>query len=423
MKNLIIKKETVKIFIFVIIYKIILDLAYYFIISPIWAYAKFTFQFNAVKLIESYVLLFIVFLLIPKSSKKISSIIIWGLFLISYVPMLTLFALMDESRIFMYAATFFWAIVYLIMRIKIPKLNIKKLKQSKIIRRIIFITIPVISFFLIYKYLGLKLNFSFVNEYEIRSHYISLNIPFAGYILNWSAIIIIPFLSIFFFIKKKWIPLILVLMLQIILFSATGHKSYLFITPFIFAISWIASKKYPIKWMLLGLLAVVIISSLSYYLIDDIWLPSLFIRRTLFVPAQLTFFYCDFFSDHQFTFFSQHRFFRNFIDYPYHLDPPHLIAENYYNKDSNANNGIVSDGYMNLGFIGMFIWAILLSFILKLTNRISDEKNIKLSIALVGFFVFTIISSALLTSLITHGFFLSLLLLYLLPKKIPQKNE
>jgi len=418
LNKLIIKKDTIRTLIFVVIYKVILDLAYYLIVSPVWTYSKFIFKFNVLKLIESYFLLFIIFVLMPKKTKKLSNIMLWMFFLMSYVPMLTLFALMDESQIFMYAATFFWIIVFLMVRTKIPKLNIKKLKQSKIIRWIIFITIPIISFMLIYKYLGLHINFSLRNVYEIRSHYTGLHIPFAGYILNWFAKIIGPTLFVIFFVKKKWIPLILVLGLQMLLFSITGHKSYLFIIPFVFAMLWIVKRKNSLNWMTISLIIIILISSLSYYLIDDLWLSSLATRRTLLVPAQLSFFYYDFFSNHQFTFLSQHHIFRNFINYPYHLNPPNLIGESYFNRPQmGANNGIVSDGYMNFGFFGMIMWAIVLSFILKLIDNLSRRKNIKITIAVIIIPMLSIISSSLPTVLITHGLLFSLLLLYLLPKE------
>ena len=416
--NLKIKKNTIKTLVFVVIYKIILDLAYYLIISPVWSYSKFIFKFNALKLIESYFLLFILFILMPKKTKKLSSIMLWIFFLISYIPTLTLFALMDESTIFMYATTFFWITVFLVMRAKMPTLNIKILKQSKIIRWIIFITIPIISFMLIYKYLGLHINFSLRNVYEIRSHYTGLHIPFAGYILNWFAKIIGPTLFVIFFVKKKWIPLILVLGLQMLLFSITGHKSYLFIIPFVFAMLWIVKRKNSLNWMTISLIIIILISSLSYYLIDDLWLSSLSVRRTLLVPAQLSFFYYNFFSNHQFTFLSQHHIFRNIIDYPYQLNPPHLIGKECFGlPDMGSNNGIVSDGYMNFGFIGMIIWAIVLSFILKLIDNLSGRKNIKITIAIIIIPTLSIISSSLPTVLITHGLMLSLLLLYLLPKE------
>lgn len=93
-------------------------------------------------------------------------------------------------------------------------------------------------------------------------------------------------------------------------------------------------------------------------------------------------------------------------------------AEAYFNKpEMNANNGIVADAYMNFGFAGLILWAILLAVILKLVDTFSKGKNIKVAIASIAMPVIAFTNSALLTTVLTHGVFLALILLYLLPKK------
>ncbi|MBL7053958.1 hypothetical protein ISS06_02025 [Patescibacteria group bacterium] len=418
LKALVIKKNKIKIFTLIIIYRVILDLSYYLIISPFWAYSKFVFQPNSFKLIESYLLLFIVFVLIPKKTKKPSHIILWMLFLISYIPMLTLFCLMDESRIFMYASTFFWIIISLIIQAIPLKLNIKKIKQSKAIIWTIFIIISTLSFIFIYKYLGFQINFNIRNVYEIRSSYANLHVLLANYTLNWFAKIIGPLFFTIFLIKKKWGLLILTTLLQILLFSGTGNKLYLFILPFILVLIWALNKKNFYSRITISLIGLILLSVLIYYTTNDLLPPSFAIRRSLLVPAQLSFFYYDFFSENPYTYLSQHHFFQNFINYPYELSPSKLIAKNYLsNPAGNPNNGIISDGYINFGFLGMLLWAIILSFILKLIDNISYKKNIKVVMAVLATFILSIRGTALLTAFITHGLLLALLLLYLLPKE------
>ena len=90
-----IRKGTIWTFLSLILFKLILDLSYYFVISPVWSYAKFELHLNSLKLVESYLLLFIIFTLMPKSSKKLSNVLVWLLILLSYIPMLTIFAFKD----------------------------------------------------------------------------------------------------------------------------------------------------------------------------------------------------------------------------------------------------------------------------------------------------------------------------------------
>lgn len=416
--KLIIKKDTVKTLIFVIIYKIILDLAYYFIISPVWTYSRLIFKFNALKLFESYVLLFIIFILMPKSPKKLSNMVIWLLILISYIPILTLFGLMDQSRIYVYAITGFWILVFSLYQT--PNILILPLKkmQSKLLRNSIFICLSVVVFFLIYKYIGLFINFNLTKVYDIRSDFININIPLAGYLFTWLAYIVNPVFFAVFWAKKKWLPLVLIIILQIIIFSVTGMKSFLFALPFVLGLIWITKQKKPLFLITIALIVIILCGMLSYWLMDDLWISSLTTRRSLLVPAQLSFFYHDFFSTHQPIFLSYHHIFKNFINYPYQLKPPNLIGKVYFNRSRlAANNGIYADAYMNFGFVGFIFWGIFLSIILKLINAFSKNKNIRITIATIAMPVMFLTNGALLTCLVTHGLILSLMLLYLLPKE------
>ena len=414
--GLMVKKGTIWVFLSIALYKIFLDLSYVLIISDLWAHARFELCFNNIKLIESYFLLFIVLALIPKSSKKLSNIVVWWLILLSYVPMLTLFALMDESRIFIYAVTGFWIAVFILLHI--PKVSFATLKQTKIIRLSIFFSLSVVVFLMIYKYLGLSFNLDLTKVYDIRSHYVTLKIPFAGYLFGWLAYIVNPIFFALFVVKRKWIFTVLVLALQILLFSVTGMKTFLFALPFVLILMWVITRKNPLAWMGIGLVGIILLGMGTYWLIDDIWIFSLFTRRTLLVPAQVSFCYYDFFSEHGPIFLSTTRIFRSFLDYPYDVSPAHLIAEVYFNRpEMNAVTGIAGDAFMNFGFMGFVLWSLLLVAILKLVDSSSKGTDFRIGAAAIAMPVIAFTNSALLTTMLTHGVLLALILLYLLPKK------
>ena len=413
-----IKKSTIQAFLSILLYKIVLDLSYYFVISRVWSYARFDLNLNVLKLFESWILLFIIFLLMPKFKGKLSNIMVWLLILLSYVPMLTLFAFMNQPRMYMYAVTGFWLLVFLLL--KLPAVSLSPLKkiQSKIIRYSIFIALIGIVFFLIYKYLGFSFNFDLTKVYDIRAEYVKIGIPLAGYLFTWVAYVVNPIFFALFLTKKKWISTVLIVALQFFLFSSTGNRAFLFALPFVLVLMWLVSRKNPLIWMAIGLAGIILVGMSSYWLIDDIWGSALFTNRTLLIPAQLSFLYYDFFSTHDYTFLSQHRVFRTFLDYPYHLDPPHLIADVYFDKpEMNANNGIYADAYMNFGHIGFIFWAILLTVILRLIDSFSRNKDLKITVAAIAMPAIFLTNSPLLTCLLTHGLLLVLLILYLLPKK------
>jgi len=410
-----INKSTIWSFFSILSYKITLDLSFYYIVSPVWGYMRFEFQFNIIKFIESFILLFIVFLVMPKSSKKLSNIMIWLFILLSYVPMLTIFALKDESRLLIYSVTVFWIVVILLLQA--PSVDLNMLKRSWLIRSSLFTCISLLTFIIISKYIELSINLDLSKVYEIRSEFSRAGIPLAGYLFNWQGYIVNPVFFSFFCIKKKWIFVALIVFLQLLLFSGTGNKTYLFALVFVSFLMWSINRKNPLGYIAFGITGIIFLGMLTYWAVNDVWISSLFTRRTLLDQAQQYFFYHDFFSKNSYTFLSQHRLFQIFLDYPYHLDPPNLIGEVYYgNPENSANTGIIGDAYMNFGFAGLAIWSVLISIILKIIDSFSKWKYKKISIAAIAMPSLTLINSALLTNFLTHGLLLALLLLYFLPK-------
>jgi len=413
-----IKENIIWSFLSLFLYKIVLDFSYYFIISKIWAYSRFELNFNSIKLTESFFLLFIIFILMPKTSKKLSNIIIWLLLLLSYIPMLTLFAFMDQPRSYMYAVTGFWIIIFLLLRL--PRISILSLKksQSKTIYYSLFVFLSIIVIFLIYKYLDFSLNVDLTKVYDIRSQYVKIKIPLAGYLFNWLGYIANPVFFAICITKRKWVFAIPIVILQLLLFSSTGNKTFLLALPFTLVLIFIVTQKKPFLWMTVGLIGIILMGVLSYTLFNDLWISSLFTRRTLLVPAQLSFLYYDFFSKNVHTFLSHHQIFRVFLNYPYPLNPPHLIGEFYFNRPQmGANNGIYGDAYMNFGFIGLVLWAILLIIILKLIDSITKNRDIRITVSAIALPVISLTNSALLTCLLTHGLLLALIFVYLLPRE------
>jgi O-antigen polymerase len=410
-----IHKNTIWIFLSLLFYRIVLDLSYYYIISDVWRSTRFDLKLNLLKLIESYLLFFFIYILIPKVSKKLSYILLWMLILISYVPMLTIFAFMDESRIFMYAVTAFWAMVLLL--VKMPTIFIARLKQSRLILYSLFGCLGIIVALMVYWHLGFSFTLDLKSVYEIRSEYVAANIPFSGYLWNWMAYIVNPIFMALFVTRKKWFLVVLVGIVQIWLFSATGIKTYLFSPLLVLVLMWIVKQRNPLASLGVGLACVVLAGVLSYLLINDLWVSSLLTRRFLFVPAQLSFFYYGFFSMNEPVFLS-HSILRYFLDYPYHLDPPHLIADVFFNKPQmGSNNGIVGDAYMNFRLFGLILWGVLLVIILKLIDSCSKGVDIRVAVAAIAMPAITLTNSALLTNLLTHGLLLSLFILYLMPKQ------
>jgi hypothetical protein len=409
-----IKKRDFFIFLSVFLYKVLLDFVYYFYISDIFNYMGYELSPNIFKIIESYLLLFVILFFIPKSKKLISNIIVWILVSLAYIPMLTIYALKNEERVFMFVATIFWLIVFWAKSFSFIPRFFSYLKQGRLLYFCIIILVFFLILFLFIKEFQPSISLNLKSEYEIRSQFSKTQNRLADYIFGWAAKIIIPFLFVYFIIKKKWLVSVVFFLFQVLIFSVTGHKFYFFVLFFCLILVFIAKTKNPMFWLMLGLCLVVLIDIFIYLTFGDLFFLSIFTRRTIFTSPLLAFNYYDFFSENPFISLSHHWPFRIFLEYPYSLDPADLIGE-YYCGGGHANNGMMSDGYMNFGFAGMIIWAFLYSTIFKIIDFLSYQKNRDLALSILASFSLSFRSGGLLGHFLTEGLLLAFLLLYLLP--------
>lgn len=409
-----IKKSTIWAFLCIFLYKVVLDLAFYFVISRIWS-VRFSLDLSSPKLVESYLLLLVILVLMPKSGKKLSHVMVWLLILISYIPMLTIFAFRDESRIFMYAVSGFWMLVFLLIRM--PGLSLPPLKQSAVIRYGLFAGLTAVVFLLIYRYFGISFNFDLSKVYDIRAEQPLSVIPMGGYLLNWVGKILNPIFFALFIHKRKWLLAGIIVFLQLWLFSVTGHKTFLFALPFVLVLMWLTARKNSLAYLAMGLMAVVFLGMLSYWLIDDTIMSSLFTRRVLLTQGQLSFYYYDFFSQNELVFLSTSKL-GLLATYPYDLSPPNLIGAVYFgNPELNANTGVVGNAYMNFGLIGLALYGVFLAIILKLVDSCSRRVDPRVAVAAIAMPVISLTNGSLTTAFLTGGLFLALIMLYLLPQK------
>jgi len=328
--------------------------------------------------------------------------------------MFTLYALTNQSGFFMCLSSIFFITECLIIRV-FPDLKIIRVKNSKkIIYGIIFLITGFVYFSMIRAngQPSLKaLNFNRV--YEIRS---AVKYPLLmGYMVQWQAKIINPFLITTSYIKGNKKMLFISVFLQVVLYLITAHKSFLLIPLAIVIVLNILKKK---DFLTIGSLVAplgILCAFLVYKIFDYIMVPSLIIRRLLFVPAQLKFFYYDFFSKHEFLYFSEGLFGKIFgLNTPYSIKTANMIGGLYLGSyETNANTGYIADAYANMGVFGMLIITLLFTFILILIDSLSKKISKELVIGLCLSPILSLNDGALFTTLLTGGLLLLIMLLYL----------
>src|SRR5690606_10696418 len=125
--------------------------------------------------------------------------------------------------------------------------------------------------------------------------------------------------------------------------------------------------------------------------------------RTLFLPSQLNYYYFDFFQN-EYLYYSESNFFKWFFDYPFDRPIGFVISETYFDAPNmNASNGIIGDGYMNLGYAGVAINIVLVGLIFGFFN------SLRLDARYLGIFfvvVFLLLSAPMLSMFVTSGLLL-----------------
>lgn len=400
--------------IFFIIYKLSLDLSYIIFVSKFYEYAGFYLDFNKIKYLFSLLVLIVIFMIIPKAKEKPSSIFINVHFIVMIIPILTIYAFMDLSTTFftMIIISFIFQIILLKV---LSNFRVIKIKHSNKVLYSVLFAMTSLVYIVMIAYNGMpSINtLNILNVYEFRGN---VSYPmFMGYLVPWQAKIINPFLIATSYYKKNRKILLIATVMQVLLYMLTGQRSFLFIIIAIFLIMKVVEKGKILsnssKFASIG-----IICSLAVFIISkSLLIPSITIRRLLFVPAINKFYYFDFFSNNNLLFFSGNRIGDILgLKYEYPLSVPNLIGQIYMgNPETNANTGYLADAYANLGFFGMIVFSLIFVVILKIIDSLSFKVGKEITIGLSIFSIMSLNDVALLTSILTGGLGLLIIVLYL----------
>jgi len=138
--------------------------------------------------------------------------------------------------------------------------------------------------------------------------------------------------------------------------------------------------------------------------------------RMTALPGLLTGYYYEFFSTHPQAHLG-HSIFKSFVAYPYAAEPPYLIGALYFHSASNdANANLWADAYANFGYTGILSFTLLLAILLWLYDSLAaSPRDLRVAVLAIGLPAFALANGGLLTSLLTNGVLLAMLLVYFMP--------
>lgn len=394
-----IKKSSIWIFLLQLIFFLILEIAYRYFIVPHYDDFGFTYDYNFERYAYGKILfLFVLAIILFLSASDFLFAILNILFSFFFIPNLILFQFMSAPIVIVLGIGFI-PIFSIVLSRTLPSIKSRTITTKQRLPVLFYVSLVLLIPFLIA--FGFSISsavFSFENVYTIRAQSEHLNNVFTNYTYSLLSTWVLPLCLIYGYWKKKWLLMVFSVLALLYLYSITGNKVTFFAIFVALGFLPINTYRGKVIGMLLGLNILFVIGLIYSENIPDI--GDLLIRRFLFLPALLNVQYLEFF--HHAPVYYSHSFLSSFILYPYELPPPRMIGITYYHG-GNMTNGIISDGYLNLGVIGIFINALLVSLIIVFFTKL------KIHAIFLGLFFLLIqkfIDSGLSTALLTHGVFL-----------------
>ncbi len=408
----------------ILLYRILLDIAY-IKTTDYYSNVGFTYSPEDILTIIATYIIMLLFALFQKKDYKPSSIILFVLFLLNVIPAFTLFSYSSDYSL---SGVIYISIAYGSVLMSMNIINLLQIESGKRdLDMSLFVFLLVVIYFfaviVLIKHFGIKFSLpSLDNVYDTRADFKGHITRSVTYIFNWFGSILNPLVFLLALRKKKLSIMLLSILFQFYLFSIGGHKTILFTLLVVFGV-YIFLEFYK-RVLLQKLMLLGVIFSISILLLYD-WIvggyslmTAIVVQRVFLIPAQMYYFYIDFFQINPIDYFGQNFPFSLFIESHYELPIPATIGEAYLDRpDVFANANIFADAYANLGYWGILFVAYVFTLTFYLFDNIARNKDIRIIIPIIVLLSFTMANGSLVTSLVTFGILFFMILVFLLPKK------
>jgi hypothetical protein len=404
---------------FSVMYRISLDISYVFILFPNFEYAGYLYELNFLRLIETWIIYVIILNFTPMKMKRPSDFYICYMLFFVLTPLIIFFCWSGASRYNFYLIFSIVPIIYfarILPNVKINSVYFSRSFPVGLCLSVIFVA----GIWMVISGGISKFNLDMDLVYHYRSDVDKIiNVGFISYIISWASNVAAPFLLAICLWYKKHIFALLMIFVHIFFYGVTSAKGIIFYPFLILFVRYAFSNNSKLYIIPLGLFLISIGSSLLYFWLDDLFVFSLLVRRTLFVPAYLSFIYLEFFQANQFIFWSQ-NFMSFLIDYPYDAIAAEIISRYIGEPSGHANNSFIVNGFMHAGFLGIIFYGLIFGLILSLYDALAYRMMpIWVAISVLIIPMHSLITSAdLPTSIITHGIALGILILFLMRRNL-----
>lgn len=404
-----------------LIFRIVLDLNYAFFLHPLFSYSGFHYDFFLHKYLISWILYFLCLLITPHLLVRVSDYFVASFLLTIIGPLSSLFGFSGNGVFPLFVTASVFCFFRLFQYGSLPSMlmpipHVSKITEGRSISIILaYISVSTLIFWYFYSGAFRYFNLNLLKVYDFRDASAELSsVGFFAYFNGWVYKVFSIFLMSYFLLKRKFFHLIILLAIQLFFFGVSNHKAVIFYPFMVIGIWFYFRRSRAMSVIPLAFSFILGGCLIAYFSFDHVLAGSLFVRRVFFVPAKLTLDYFSFFSLNEFVFWSN-SILSNFSAYPYSLSIPDLIGR-FNGSDAAANNGFISSGYGHGGLLGVAIYTLIFSYFLRFLDVVVINSDVPVWLALCMTIVplrAALVSSDLLTTMLTHGLALSLVMILL----------
>ena len=401
-----------------LLYRAVLDFMYLTQLSPIYAYSGFTTDLGPAAYGLSWLMLLAFLPLvagIQGQEDRPSSVLVTLINLLYFVPMTSYVGCKGSPLWFMASMAVYW-LVLLLLQLRLPSFTLKRLPLHH--GKLLFVLLTVGAVVLVMgvsgAYTGFRLKLDISNVYSVRAEAAAYDIPTVlSYALSWMTIVLSVLILYWLRAKKYWMVACLIVV-YFFYYSIGAHKS-IFLFLFLLLACYFLYRSWMYRWaagfLSLGVAACWLMRAVGGFLMP----MSMFVRRLMYVPVQLSETYALYFTQHPLNLLRDGILGKLGFD-PVYSDRISKMIGEFMDTSASANNGMLGDMYANLpAILGVLVFPLILVLLFRLMDLSSFMLPRRIFIAFCIFFAITFINSSWSTVLLSHGFLLACVLLYLFP--------
>ncbi|MDO5634114.1 MAG: hypothetical protein Q4G34_04510 [Micrococcus sp.] len=406
-------------------YAFVLHYAYATLVSPNFSYLGYRYESPEPWTVGVTLLaVWVCAISLPRRLDRPSGTVLWLLFTLTAAPTMLMGAYtsyLSSSRAVLLALMTALAVLAAIWISRVP-LAIPRIVAPSNVFWAIVVGISLMTYGILIATQGLSLSLiSLDSVYDVREDFSSslAQAGILGYLVFNQANVVNPIIfARGIYSGRLWLVAV-ALLGQLVLYSGTGFKTILFSTMALIVVLLIfRSRVAPNGALLLAGAAVLMIAAA---VLDDLFsergfLTTLFSRRFLMTPGTFSSVYVAFFSDNPHALLG-HSILSGWVDYPYSTTPPYLVADWMAGLPTMAANAnLFADGFANFGWAGLIGAGVLLGVMVTALDTVSRGMPTWVPAIVMTMPVVALSNTSILTSILSHGLGLALVLLLLAPR-------